>query len=201
MGMGFGVRIDCGRHASSSDVPSTPSGFSTRWLVALGLVLAVVVVVGLFVRVNTTPSVQTGVYLRVPEWLARGEPEAGDLVMACAPPGEAADTAREREYLRRTRTACAAGIVPVLKRVVAVAGQTVEVTERGVAVDGRAVGPAPRTFDSDGRPLQPAYGTHPLGDGELWLGSDITNGYDSRYLGAFARDLREGRARLLVAFD
>ena len=175
-------------------------GFSARWWVFGAAVLAAVVGVGLFLRLNLTPSVETGLYLRVPEGMASGEPAVGDLVYACAPVGEAADVARERAYLRRTRTACASGIVPVLKRVVAVGGQTVEVGEGWVAVDGRRTAPPPPTFDSDGRPLQPAYGEWTLGAGELWLGSDIPNGYDSRYFGPFERDLREGRARLLAAF-
>ena len=166
----------------------------------MGAVLTVVAVVGFFLRVNLTPSVETGLYLRVPEGLATGAPEVGGLVFACAPRGEAARVARDRAYLRRTRTACTSGIVPVLKRVVAVGGQTVEVRDDGVFVDGRRVADAPPTSDSQGRPLQPQYGEHPLGPGELWLGSDIPNGFDSRYFGPFGPDLLRGRARLLAPF-
>ncbi len=181
--------------------PPVSGGFSRRWFVLVGAVLAVVVGVSLFLRVNLTPSVATGLYLQVPEWLAEGSPEVGDLVTACAPVGDAARVALDREYLRRTRTACASGIVPVLKRVVAVGGQTVEVGPDGVLVDGRRIAPAPQTVDSEGRPLEPQVGTWPLGPGDLWLGSDIPNGFDSRYFGVFPPDLLRGRAWLLASFD
>lgn len=176
-----------------------PNGFSVRWTVFVAVVVAVVAVVALFLRVNTTPSVQTGLYLRVPEWMAPGEPEVGDLVIACPPDGEPVLLALDREYLQPSG-ACDAGIVPVLKRVVAVGGQTVEVREDGLFVDGRRVGGPPPVADSRERPLVPLYGVWPLDEGALWLGSEIPNGYDSRYFGPFARDLREGRARLLVGF-
>ncbi len=167
----------------------------------MGGVLAVVVAVSLFVRLNLTPSVETGLYLRTPEWLAPGPPEAGDLVTACAPVGDAARTALARGYLRRTRTACASGVIPVLKRVQGVGGQTVTVDTDGVFVDGRRIREAPPTADSDGRPLEPAYGTWRLEPGELWLGSDIPNGFDSRYFGPFGPEQLRGRARLLAPFD
>lgn len=177
-----------------------PRGLSARWAALAAVVLAGVATVALFFRINTTPSVQTGLYLRVPEWMASGEPAVGDLVMACPPDGEAAVVARDRGYLQPSQ-ACEAGLVPVLKRVVAVGGQTVEVREAGLFVDGQRVADAPLTADSKGRPLQPVGGAWPLGEGDLWLGSEIPNGYDSRYFGPFARDLRTGRARLLASFD
>lgn len=176
-----------------------PRGLSARWGVFAAAVLVAIAGVALFLRVNTTPSVQTGLYLRVPEWMASGEPQVGDLVMACPPDGEAVVVALEREYLQPSQT-CEAGIVPVLKRVVAVGGQTVEVREDGLFVDGQRVADPPLTADSQGRPLVPLYGSWPLGEGAVWLGSEIPNGYDSRYFGPFARDLREGRARLLASF-
>ena len=173
------------------------SGFSRRWLWFLGAVVGGVVLVALFLRVNLTPSVATGVYLRVPEALAPGEPAVGDLVMGCIPPGAASQTALERAYLRRTRTGCASGVVPVTKRVRAVGGQTVRVSDEGVWVDGVQASGTPRTQDRLGRPLAPAYGTWPIGPGEVWASSDVENGFDSRYFGPIRPT---ARAWLLLAF-
>ena len=179
--------------------PLRPS-FSHRWTVFYGAVLALVAFAAVFVRVNRTSSVHEGVYFQVPEWMAWREPSAGDLVTACAPPGEPARLALARDYLPPSE-ACPSGALPLLKRVVATAGQTVVVSPRGVLVDGRTAGPPPPTVDRGGRPLQPAYGTWRLGPGGLWLGSDILNGYDSRYFGPFAPGLRQGRAWLVVPLD
>ncbi|MEM1116459.1 MAG: S26 family signal peptidase [Bacteroidota bacterium] len=176
------------------DAPPAP-GFSRRWFVFVGAVLAVVLLVFLFIRRNDTPSVPEGVYLRLSEWMMPGEPAVGDFAMACLPDAEAAFVARERGYLDEAPWACASGVVPVLKRVAAVEGQTVEVTEAGVFVDGARVGEAPPTADSQGRPIAPAYGMYRLGAGEAWLASDIPNGYDSRYAGPL---VPEARAWLLV---
>ena len=172
-------------------------GFSRRWLWFLGAVLGVVAFVALFLRVNLTPSVATGVYLRVPEALVPGDPAVGDLVMGCIPPSEAAQTALDRDYLRPTRTGCASGVVPVTKRVRAVAGQTVRVSPDGVWVDDARANGSPRTQDRSGQPLAPAYGTWPVGPGEVWASSDVENGFDSRYFGPIKPD---ARAWLLVPF-
>lgn len=178
-----------------------PAQSTTARLLFLAVAaLTAVAMVALFLRVNLTPSVETGLYLRVPEWAAGNAPAVGDLVYACAPEGPAAALALERDYLRPTATACASGVVPVLKRVVAVGGQTVRVNSVGLFVDGLEVAPAPPVEDSGGRPLRPRYGTWPLEDGALWLGSDIPNGFDSRYFGPFEGESVRGRARLLVSF-
>ena len=179
-------------------------GFSRRWTVFFGATVAAVVFAALFVRVNRTPSVREGVYLVLPEWMAWNEPAVGDLVTACAPEGDAARLALERRYLRPSGD-CPSGAVPLLKRVVATGGQTVRVSPDRVRVDGaRIAGPhagPPPTADRQGRPLAPVYGTWPLGRGDLWLGSDIPNGYDSRYLGPFEAGLLRGRARLAVPLE
>ena len=172
-------------------------GFSRRWFWFLGAVLGVVAFVALFLRVNLTPSVATGVYLRLPEALVPDAPAVGDLVMGCIPPGEAARVALERAYLRPTRTGCASGVVPVTKRVRAVGGQTVRVSTEGVWVDSVRVSGAPRTGDRLGRPLAPAYGAWPIGPDEVWASSDVENGFDSRYFGPIDPN---ARAWLLLAF-
>jgi conjugative transfer signal peptidase TraF len=170
--------------------------FTWPWLTAYAAIAVATAVALGFVRINTTPSMPPGIYLRLP--LGAERPAAGDDVFACMPPGPDARLALERGYIPRGVWPCASGGVPLLKHVLAAEGETVVVGPRGVYVGRRLAGPAPPSSDSLGRPLRPRVGEWRLGPGELWLGSDIVNGYDSRYLGPISSDLVLGRARLLV---
>lgn len=175
-------------------MPASRLPFSKPWL-ALYAALAALAVVGvLFVGINTTPSVPPGIYLRLP--LGGRTLRPGDDVFVCMPPGPAAELALERGYIPRG-VGCASGGIPLLKHVAAVAGETVVADSTGAFVGRRRVGLAPPTRDRLGQPLQPRLGRWTLAPGQIWLGSDIPNGYDSRYLGPVDARFVLRRARLL----
>jgi conjugative transfer signal peptidase TraF len=147
--------------------------------------LALMVVFFSFVRYNGTASVPIGWYFHPP---APAQIERGASVLACLE-GEAARFAIRRGYLSRRPYSldCAAWIAPMLKRVLAVPGDTVRLYPGGLFVNGIPRRPAPPTVDRQGRRVQPRYGTHVLGEGTYWLASDISCGYDSRYFGPVRR--------------
>ena len=73
--------------------------------------------------------------------------------------------------------------VPLLKRVVAVAGQSVCERDGALSIDGRHVADA-LTADGQGRPLVAWSGCRPLRDGELFvLMADVPASLDGRYFG------------------
>ena len=183
----------------SSLVATEPPGRSTfgrRWIVAYVLLAVLAVLAALTVRINLTPSLPRGVYMVVPFGLAR----PGDDVLVCMPTGPQARLAIERGYIAPSTRDCDSGGVPLLKHAVAASGDTVALGSAGAFVCGRRIGPAPPERDGAGRPLQPRYGRWPLGADDLWLGSDIANGYDSRYLGPVPFRLVLGRAHLVLRF-
>ena len=176
------------------------SGPSRRLIAGVAGVVALLLALPALFVTNRTPSVAPGIYFTPPAWTpGLGAPGPGDLVMACPPDVPLLDTAIARGYIEAS-DACAAGTMPFLKRIVAVPGQSVRLDTTGLWVDGARVQPAPPTTDSRGRPIQPAYTQVRLGEGALWLGSDIERGFDSRYLGPFGPELVRGRAFLAVPF-
>jgi conjugative transfer signal peptidase TraF len=80
---------------------------------------------------------------------------------------------------------CAAAVQPVIKRVVAVAGDVVDLSPDAVVVNGRALpGSSSAEVDSVGRRLPHVrWGRHVVAPGELWVVSArVPNSWDSRYL-------------------
>ncbi len=144
-----------------------------------GVLLAVILALGL--HVNLSASAPRGLYRTV-----AGEPTRGAWVVACVNPQRAA-LARARGYLGPGP--CLGGVQPVLKRVIAIAGDVVEIGPEAVTVNGQRL-PDSSTAASDslGRDLQHvAWGRHVVGLDELWLVSTrVPNGWDSRYLGPFS---------------
>jgi conjugative transfer signal peptidase TraF len=142
-------------------------------------------------RVNLTGSLPVGLYLAAGRTTVRGA-----LVLVCLPPDIAA-FASARGYVPHGE-ACPGGVVPIGKRVLAVAGDTVTVTPPGLIVNGAAV-PNSRALarDRKGRPLPIlALGRYPVGHDELWvLSSYSLRSFDSRYFGAVR--VTAVRARLL----
>ena len=81
---------------------------------------------------------------------------------------------------------CPHGFQPLLKPIVAVAGDVVELTPNTVSINGRAQShSATVDHDSQGRPLPHLpWGRYLLGPGEMWVMSTLhPNSWDSRYFG------------------
>jgi conjugative transfer signal peptidase TraF len=115
---------------------------------------------------------------------------------------EAAALGRARGYLRPGP--CTGGAQPVLKPVVAIAGDVVEIRPEAVVVNGqRLPESSSAAVDSFGRPLpHAAWGRHVVGPDELWLVSTrVRNSWDSRYLGPFSVAQVRAVARPLWTVD
>lgn len=106
------------------------------------------------------------------------DPEQGDII-----------TFADSENPQRT----------LIKRVIAVGGQTVDLKDGYVYVDGKKLD-EPYTEGKQSLPLNTAYGvsiTYPytVPDGYLWvMGDNRTNSADSRYFGAVSKDSVTGHA-------
>ena len=128
-------------------------------------------------RINTTPSEPLGLWRIVP--LSRSV-LPGETVFVCPPDNAAMHEARERGYLRPGL--CSGGFGPLIKTVIAVAGQRVDVTDH-IAVDGVPI-PGSRIIEKDaqGRPLRHDQ-SRMVRPGEVYLHSDFIGSWDSRYFG------------------
>lgn len=90
----------------------------------------------------------------------------------------------------------------LLKRVVAVEGETVDLVDGAVVVDGVPLD-EPYTDGQPSYPLTPAYGTtigypYTVPAGELWvMGDNRMNSQDSRYFGSVKASTVTGRAALV----
>ncbi len=166
-------------HVPRRSACGRPSARPVVALLAVGALLAAIVAFGL--HVNLSASAPRGLYRMV-----AGSPTRGAWVVACVSPPLAA-LARARGYLGPG--ACAGGVQPMLKRVVAAAGDVVEIGPEAVTVNGQRL-PDSSTAASDslGRELpHVTWGRHVVGLDELWLVSTrVPNSWDSRYLGPIA---------------
>nr|WP_065091826.1 conjugative transfer signal peptidase TraF [Rhizobium leucaenae] len=148
-------------------------------LLASALVVGGIAAIGIpgGYRINLTPSEPFGLWRIVA--LDR-PPAAGDLVFICPPQTLAMRVARERGYLRFGT--CPGGVAPLIKTVIAMAGQHVEIGE-AVSIDGRPIAFSDLAKrDGKGRSLTPfAEGNVPVGS--VFLHSPFRGSYDSRYFG------------------
>lgn len=149
-------------------IPAIAAASTTIWLAT-----------ALPVRINWTTSAPLGVYS-----IQRAAGiERNDLVAACLPDWVAA-LGFARGYL--SAGSCSSGTSPVLKQVIAVAGDDVELKRDFLAVNGRVVDRSRRhSTDSLGRPLEHVpFGRRLVCDGEVWLlGIRRERSWDSRYFG------------------
>lgn len=146
------------------------------------------------VRINTTASLPLGL------WRITDQIEKGAYASACVPPtAPMMAVAIERRYL--PDGSCNGGYAPLLKRIVAVAGDTVTLTPEAVIVNGV---PLPNSATLAYRAIDPlpaiARGDYTVGQGEYWLlATDSPRSFDSRYFGPLRRaDIEHGMAPLLT---
>lgn len=145
---------------------------------AFGLLGAVAVLFYLCgLRINVTPSIPLGLYVRT------GAGPALGLIAEFCPSGMSAE---ESERYRGFGLACPDRNIPLLKPVVAEPGDHVEFSETGMRVNGRRLpNTAPRQIDGKGRLIRawPA-GEYTVEAGKIVVASSYHSGsYDSRYLG------------------
>jgi len=128
-------------------------------------------------RVNLTPSEPLGLWRIVP----LDRPVAvDDLVFICPPATAEIREARARGYLRSG--SCPGGVAPLIKTVIAVAGQHIEIGV-SVSVDGWGVSSSSLALrDGKGRPLTP-FPSGVIPPGYVFLHSAFPGSYDSRYFG------------------
>ena len=143
------------------------------------------------IRVNASPSLPVGLYQ------VTSGPDA-TLVEFC-PVEPFASIANARGY--RQAGNCPDGGSPLMKPVVARAGDSVRLSETGVAVNGMAIqNSAPLLKDTAGRPLRPwPVGTYVVQPGTIWVVSDYhPRSFDSRYFGPVSVALIRNRLRPLL---
>lgn len=143
----------------------------------LGLVVTIFQVFRLCgLRLNLSSSLPVGLYLITADSRA-------NLVEFC-PAEPFATLALRRSY--RERGVCMDGGAPLLKPVVAKAGDLVELSRGGISVNGvLSPNTAPLSKDTKGRVLEawPA-GRYRVGPGTVWVSSSYdARSFDSRYFG------------------
>lgn len=133
-------------------------------------------------RLNLTPSYPLGIWRIQP---IDREPGVGDLVFICPPETPAFVMGVERGYL--PAGLCPSGTAPLIKTVVAVAGQVVGI-EGTIVIDGVVLpNSGVRSTDAEGRPLS-AFAGGQVPPGSVFLHSDFGGSYDSRYFGPLPDD-------------
>lgn len=133
-------------------------------------------------RFNLTPSYPLGIWRIQP---IDREPRVGNLVFICPPDTPAFVLGVERGYL--PAGLCPSGTAPLIKTVVAVAGQAVGIAET-IVIDGVELPNSwVRSTDAEGRPLS-AFAGGQVPPGSVFLHSDFGGSYDSRYFGPLPAD-------------
>ncbi len=136
------------------------------------------------IRFNTSASHPAMVFVRVP--LAHGDAQRHQVVQFCP---------THQETLQDPATGtCPSGTRPVLKPVVAVAGDVVMLLDSGMTVNGTVIPQSARVPVTGIYTLPP--GRYPVTPGQVWLlSTHHPHSLDSRYYGPVATD------RLLGAYQ
>jgi conjugative transfer signal peptidase TraF len=142
-------------------------------------------------RLNTSPSLPFGLYRVTTD-------SSAPLVEFC-PAEPVASFANARGY--RQAGSCPDGGTPLMKPIVARAGDVVDVSAAGLRVNGSLLrNSAPRSRDTGGRPLTPwPAGRYTVPPGMVWLISDYHAwSFDSRYFGPVSTTLIKDHLRPLL---
>lgn len=149
------------------------------------------------VRINWTGSAPVGLYVMFRQTaVARA-----NLVVVCLQ-GTLAARGRARGYL--AVGSCPNGTSPILKQVVATAGDEVELRGDGYAVNGRVIDRSqPLMVDRLGRLLELfPLNRRVLREGEIWvLGVHRERSWDSRYFGPIPSSSIVGVARPILTLN
>lgn len=141
--------------------------------------------------INTTASLPKGLYIRSAD---------GPLITFC-PTEPFGSLSVKRGY--RAAGRCPDGGSPLLKPVVAKAGDVVDIGPYGVSVDGKTLwNSAALTTDSGGRDMPVIeYGDYPVTSGEVWVVSSYDwRSFDSRYFGGVQEKDIKGHYKPLWPF-
>jgi conjugative transfer signal peptidase TraF len=142
-------------------------------------------------RFNLSPSLPIGVYITTADTHA-------SLVEFC-PPEPFGALSIARGY--RDAGTCRDGAAPLLKPVVASAGDGVVLSPLGIAVNGRLLpNTAPLPNDTKGRTLEAwPSGHYAVNGGSIWVASSYhPRSFDSRYFGAISTTIIRARLRPLL---
>ena len=154
--------------------------------------LGAVVVVVSTIAVRPAPHYVWNASESVPIGLYRLHPIgrlAVTQLVAVQPPEPLATFLQDRRYLPRG--------IPLLKRVLALPGQTVCRDQLAITVDKIEISTA-REHDSGGRPLPIWQGCHVIADGEVFLMNwQSADSFDGRYFGALPTSAIIGTAEPL----
>lgn len=160
--------------------------------------LCLLILFGLFqmsgslgLRINTSPSLPVGLYVTTADTKSQ-------LVEFC-PSEPYARLAIIRGY--REAGNCPDGAAPLLKPIIAQAGDVVELSQHGLTVNGREVpNTAPVPTDTKGRPLNSwPLGRYQVRAGTVWVASSYhPRSFDSRYFGPIAKSTIRDHLRPLL---
>src|SRR5262249_40450517 len=145
------------------DLSMIPPGL-VKALVVSGVIVVVSCVLGASgVRLNSSPSLPIGLYVVTSDPHTR-------LVEFC-PEEPAASLGIGRGY--RSRGNCPDGGTPLLKRIIATAGDLVQVSRSGLAVNGGMLpNTEPQSRDTRGREMPSVPdGTYTVAPGMIWVAS------------------------------
>lgn len=137
------------------------------------------------IRVNTSASIPTGVWLETAAPPFKGALVRGAIVTFCPPDTPAFRLAKQRGYIGAGW--CPHAYQPLFKPVVAVAGDRISVSPTGIDVNGVHVpNSAPLRADNARKPLPtPPYGKYTVSPGSVWVVSSYNReSFDSRYFGS-----------------
>ena len=136
-------------------------------LAFFGMLSFAIAAKSLGIVLNVTGSMPDMVYK-----LGRGE--RGSMAAFCAP----------ISHPSIGRGACPDGSMPLIKRVVGVAGDQVTATDAGIQINGQPIpNSKPIDLDTKGSALPHLRGFFRLKVGEIWTAGEHENSFDSRYYG------------------
>ncbi len=156
-------------------------GFRRHPILSTGLTLTIVIAAASTffadrqVVINTSPSVQPGIYVR-----SNAEPAVGAIVDFEIP-------AAAQPYIY-ARSGYSGKSWYILKPIIAGPGDQVDTLNDWLVVNGKRIAPMPPREDSAGRPLPIWRGCRRLADNEFFVFSArIPNSFDSRCYGPIQR--------------